>query len=315
MTIAFIFPGQGSQSVGMLDVWAKNPEIEALVRDADDALGESLSGLIHDGPAELLASTVNTQPAMLLAGVCAWRAWQSARGPQARVVAGHSLGEYAALVAAGVLRLGDALRLVRLRAQAMQEAVPLGSGAMAAILGLDDQTVVETCAKVTEETASCVEAVNFNAPAQVVIAGHRDAVDRACEALKARGAKRALPLPVSAPFHSSLLKPAGDRLAQALKQYPLERPRIPVIHNVDVKVHDDPDAIKQALVAQAFSPVRWVETIEAMRQMGIDTVIEMGPGKVLAGLVSRIDKHMWVMSVYDPSTLEQAMASLGQARP
>jgi len=314
MNIAFVFPGQGSQSVGMLDVWASHPEIEGLIKDADDALGEALSVLIHKGPAEDLASTINTQPAMLLAGVCAWRAWKSAGGPQAGIMAGHSLGEYAALVAAGALKLGDALRLVRLRAQAMQEAVPIGTGSMAAILGLDDEAVIETCAATRLTSGLVVEAVNFNAPSQVVIAGHRDAVAQACEALKARGAKRALPLPVSAPFHSSLLKPAGERLAVALERCQLDTPEIPVIHNVDVRTHNDTQAIKHALVAQAYHPVRWVETVMAMRDAGVDTVIEMGPGKVLAGLVSRIDKQIRVMSVYDPSTLEQALAALGQAR-
>lgn len=314
MNIAFVFPGQGSQSVGMLDVWASHPELEALIRDADDALGEPLSALIHAGPAERLASTVNTQPAMLLAGVCAWRAWMRAGGPQAQIMAGHSLGEYAALVAAGALTLADGLRLVRLRAQAMQEAVPIGTGSMAAILGLEDDAVIETCEALSASSGLKVEAVNFNAPAQVVIAGHKEAVAQACEALKARGAKRALALPVSAPFHSSLLAPAGQRLAGALEDCELLSPKIPVIHNVDVKVHPDPAAIKEALVAQAYHPVRWVQTIEFMRQRGVDTVVEMGPGKVLSGLVSRIDKHLRVMSVYDPSTLEQALAALGHAR-
>ena len=314
MTIAFVFPGQGSQSVGMLDVWSADPVIEGLLKDADHALQEPLTELIHAGPAESLAVTVNTQPAMLLAGVCAWRAWEHAGGPQATLMAGHSLGEYAALVAAGAIQFIDALRLVRLRAQAMQNAVPAGTGSMAAIIGLDDESVLATCAEISASTGQCVEAVNFNAPSQVVIAGHRHAVEQACIALKARGAKRALALPVSAPFHSSLLRPAGDQLAQALDDYAIEPPLVPVIHNVDVKAHSAPDAIRQALVAQAFSPVRWVDTIQSMRQQGIDTVIEMGPGKVLAGLVSRIDKDMRVMSVYDPSTLAQALASLGQSR-
>ncbi|NDA51761.1 MAG: [acyl-carrier-protein] S-malonyltransferase [Betaproteobacteria bacterium] len=314
MSIAFVFPGQGSQSVGMLDVWVQQPEIDGLLRDADEALGEPLCRLIHEGPADKLASTVNTQPAMLLAGVCAWRAWQALGGPPPHLVAGHSLGEYAALVAAGVFRPSDALRLVRLRALAMQEAVPEGSGAMAAILGLEDAAVIESCAIVSAQSGQLVEAVNFNAPSQVVIAGHKAAVDLACEALKARGAKRALPLAVSAPFHSSLLRPAGDRLAQALEDCPMAEPRTPVIHNVDVQTHPDTESIKQALVKQAFHPVRWVETIQAMRERGIDTVIEMGPGKVLSGLVSRIDKHLRVLSVYDPSTLELALASLGRPR-
>lgn len=308
MKMACVFPGQGSQSVGMLQGWMHLPAVESLLRDADDALGESISTLIRDGPPEALALTVNTQPAMLLAGVCAWEAWTRAGGASPKVLAGHSLGEYAALVAAGVIGLRDALRLVRLRAQAMQEAVPVGSGAMAAILGLDDEEVIAQCAATAHELGRVVEAVNFNAPSQVVIAGDRAAVQAACLALKARGAKRALPLPVSAPFHSRLLAPAGERLAEALGRLELRPPSIDVINNVDVRVEHNPQAIAAALVRQAYHPVRWVECIRAMVHSGVDTLIEMGPGKVLAGLASRIDRSLRVFTVYDPSTLEEALA-------
>jgi len=307
--IACVFPGQGSQSVGMLEGWMRMPAIESLLRDADDALGEGLSGLIREGPAQALALTVNTQPAMLLAGVCAWQAWLLAGGARPQMMAGHSLGEYAALVAAEVIRLPDALRLVRLRAQAMQDAVPVGSGAMAAVLGLDDADVIAQCAQISRELGKVVEAVNFNAPSQVVIAGDRLAVEAACAALKAKGAKRTLALPVSAPFHSSLLAPAGERLAQALADLSLSPPRIAVINNVDARVEREPEAIANALVRQAYHPVRWVESVRAMVHAGVDTLIEMGPGRVLAGLASRIDPSLRVFSVYDPSTLEEALAA------
>jgi len=292
----------------MLEGWMHLPAIESLLRDADDALGEALSALIRQGPAEVLALTVHTQPAMLLAGVCAWHAWRRAGGSLPQIMAGHSLGEYAALVAADVLDLRDALRLVRLRAQAMQEAVPVGTGAMAAVLGLGDEEVIAACAQTRKETGRVVEAVNFNAPSQVVIAGESVAVEAACAALKAAGAKRTLPLPVSAPFHSSLLAPAGERLADALARLTLRTPSIDVVNNVDARVERSPEAIASALVRQAYHPVRWVECMRAMLHSGVDTVIEMGPGKVLAGLAGRIDRSLRVFSVYDPSTLEEALA-------
>jgi [acyl-carrier-protein] S-malonyltransferase len=321
MTLAFVFPGQGSQAVGMLDSLVHLPEVAALVQQADDALGEPLSRLIADGPAETLALTVNTQPAMLLAGLACYRAWRAAGGPDAAAVAGHSLGEYTALTAAGSLQPADAFRLVRLRAQAMQEAVPVGSGGMAAILGLDDDQVREACRQATESltgtpqavagVAEIVEPANFNAPAQVVIAGSKAAVERACEAAKAMGAKRALPLAVSAPFHSSLLRPAGDRLAVELARLAIASPRIPLVNNVDVEVRSQPADIVDALVRQSFGPVRWVEVVRRLKAMGATHLVEFGPGKVLAGLVKRIDPELKASAVYDAASLEATLKELG----
>ena len=307
--IAFVFPGQGSQSVGMLDAWTGNAAVADTLAGAGQALGQDLAGLIAAGPAEQLNLTTNTQPAMLAAGVAVYRAWLAAGGRRPDVVAGHSLGEYAALTAAGVLALEDAVRLVRVRADAMQNAVPVGAGAMAAVLGLDDDAVRAACAEAAQ--GEVVEAVNFNAPAQVVIAGHKAAVERACQAAKAAGARRALPLPVSAPFHSSLLRPAADVLARALADAPVAAPRIPVINNVDVATPDDPAAVRDALVRQAWHPVRWVETVRAMKARGITHVIECGPGGVLAGLTKRIDADLVGMSVADPASLEAALAAVG----
>lgn len=287
MTFAFVFPGQGSQSVGMLNAFADHPAVAATLAEASDALGQDIGKLIAEGPAEELNLTTNTQPVMLTAAVAVYRAWQAAGGPTPTVVAGHSLGEYSALVAAGAIAFKDAVPLVRFRAKAMQEAVPVGEGGMAAILGLSDDDVRAACAEAS--VAGVVEAVNFNAPAQVVIAGAKAAVEKACEIAKAKGAKRALPLPVSAPFHSSLLKPASDRLREYLANVTVNAPVIPVINNVDVAVVSDPAAIKDALVRQAASPVRWVETVQKMKGDGITRVVECGPGKVLAGLVKRID--------------------------
>ena len=306
MSLAFVFPGQGSQSVGMLDVWSGQPAVTALLQQADEALSEPLSTLIAQGPAESLALTVNTQPAMLVAGLAACLAWRDAGGPEPMAVAGHSLGEYTALTAAGAFAPGDAVRLVRLRAQAMQEAVPVGVGAMAAILGLSDELVRQACAEAAVD-GEVVEAANFNAPAQVVIAGHRAAVERACERARALGAKRALPLPVSAPFHSSLLRPAGERLAAFLGSVPLERPRHQLVNNIDAVVEFDPARIRDALVRQAWGPVRWVEVVQRLVSLGVTHVVEMGPGKVLAGLVSRIDKTLKVSAVHDPASLEAAL--------
>jgi len=309
MKIAFVFPGQGSQSVGMLDAWAGNPAVEQVIERASKALGQDLGALIAQGPADQLNLTTNTQPAMLTAGVAVHAAWVAAGGRDPEVVAGHSLGEYAALTAAGSLALEDAVRLVRVRADAMQAAVPVGTGAMAAVLGLDDDAVRAACAEAAQ--GEVVEAVNFNAPAQVVIAGHKAAVERACQAAKAAGARRALPLPVSAPFHSSLLRPAADVLARALADAPVAAPRIPVINNVDVATPDDPAAVRDALVRQAWHPVRWVETVRAMKARGITHVIECGPGGVLAGLTKRIDADLVGMSVADPASLEAALAAVG----
>ncbi len=285
MSFAFVFPGQGSQSVAMMAAYGDSPVVRATFDEASAALGEDLWTMVAEGPAERLSQTVNTQPIMLTAGVAVWRLWESLGGKTPAVVAGHSLGEYSALVAAGSLKLADAVPLVRLRAAAMQEAVPVGTGAMAAILGLDDDGIAAACAEAAQ--GEVVEPVNFNAPGQTVIAGHKGAVERACEACKARGAKRAVLLPVSAPFHSSLLKPAADRLAVALADITLNAPLIPVINNVDVAIETDPVKIKDALVRQAAKPVRWVETIQKMAGMGVATAAECGPGKVLAGLTKR----------------------------
>ena len=304
---AFVFPGQGSQAVGMLDGWGDHPAVAQTLQEASDALGEDVGRLIHEGPKEQLALTTNTQPVMLVAGVAAWRVWRAEGGALPAAVAGHSLGEYSALVAAGVLTLAQAAPLVRLRAAAMQEAVPVGTGAMAAILGLDAAKVIAGCAEVTGSMAQngteVVEAVNFNDPAQTVIAGTKAAVEKACEVLKAAGAKRALPLPVSAPFHSSLMKPAAEKLRVALAATALATPQIPVLNNIDVAVQQDADAIRDALYRQAFGPVRWVECVQALKSRGISHIIECGPGKVLAGLVKRIDAELVGAALYDMNTL------------
>ncbi|MCO5398169.1 ACP S-malonyltransferase [Ralstonia soli] len=308
MTFAFVFPGQGSQSVGMLNAFADHPAVAATLAEASDALGQDIGKLIAEGPAEELSLTTNTQPVMLTAAVAVYRAWQAAGGPTPSVVAGHSLGEYSALVAAGAIAFKDAVPLVRFRAKAMQEAVPVGEGGMAAILGLSDDDVRAACAEAS--AAGVVEAVNFNAPAQVVIAGAKAAVEKACEIAKAKGAKRALPLPVSAPFHSSLLKPASDRLREYLANVTVTAPGIPVINNVDVAVVSDPAAIKDALVRQAAAPVRWVETIQKMKADGITRVVECGPGKVLAGLTKRIDGEITGDAIFDPASLEAVLGQL-----
>ena len=308
-TFAFVFPGQGSQSVGMLDGWADHPAVVQTLQEASDALGEDVGRLIHEGPKEQLALTTNTQPVMLVAGVAAWRVWRAEGGALPAAVAGHSLGEYSALVASGVLTLAQAAPLVRLRAAAMQEAVPVGTGAMAAILGLDAAKVIAGCADVTSAMGpggvEVVEAVNFNDPAQTVIAGSKAAVERACEVLKAAGAKRALPLPVSAPFHSSLMKPAAEKLRVALAATALAVPQIPVLNNIDVAVQQDADAIRDALYRQAFGPVRWVECVQALKARGMTHIVECGPGKVLAGLTRRIDAELTGAALYDTATLTE----------
>jgi [acyl-carrier-protein] S-malonyltransferase len=305
MKFAFVFPGQGSQTVGMLNAFADHAIVRETVQEASDALNQDLGKLIAEGPAEDLNLTTNTQPVMLTAAYAIYRAWQQAGGPAPAIVAGHSLGEYTALVAAGALAFRDAVPLVRFRAQAMQTAVPVGEGGMAAILGLDDDTVRAVCAEAS--VAGVVEAVNFNAPAQVVIAGHKAAVEKACEVAKAKGAKRALPLPVSAPFHSSLLKPASDQLREYLSSVNVQVPVIPVINNVDVAIVNEPAGIKDALVRQAAGPVRWVESVQAMAAQGVTHVIECGPGKVLAGLTKRIDGNLVGASVFDPASLEETL--------
>lgn len=306
--IAFVFPGQGSQSVGMLNAWADNQTVQQAIQVANEALGQDLGALIANGPDTDLNLTTNTQPAMLLAAVAMFNAWIDAGGALPDIVAGHSLGEYSALTASGVLHLADAVKLVRVRANAMQDAVPVGVGAMAAVLNLDDAQIRQVCTEAAQ--GQVVEPVNFNAPGQIVIAGHKEAVERACELAKAAGARRAVLLPVSAPFHSSLLEPAAQVLAEALKRVELDSPRIPVINNVDVEWPDDINDIKSALARQAYHPVRWVETIEKMRDLGVTHIVECGPGKVLAGLVKRIDKDMVVLSINDPASLEHTLNSL-----
>jgi [acyl-carrier-protein] S-malonyltransferase len=309
-TYAFVFPGQGSQSVGMLDAWGDHPAVRQTLQEASEALGVDLQRLIHEGPKEQLDLTTNTQPVMLAAGIACYRAWQAETQSAPAVVAGHSLGEYTALVAAGVLALADALPLVRFRAQAMQEAVPVGVGAMAAILGMDADAVRQGCDAVMAATGEVVEAVNFNGPAQTVIAGSKAGVEKACEALKAQGAKRAMLLPVSAPFHSSLMKPAAERLKARLAATILSAPQIPVINNVDVKIESDPEAIRDALYRQAFGPVRWVETGHAIHARGIGHVLECGPGKVLSQMVKRIEPEAVAGAVHDPASLAEARGVL-----
>ena len=310
MKFAFVFPGQGSQAVGMLDAFADNAVVRETLQEASDALNQDLGKLIAEGPAEELNLTTNTQPVMLTAAYAVYRAWQQAGGPAPAIVAGHSLGEYTALVAAGVLAFRDAVPLVRFRAQAMQSAVPVGEGGMAAVLGLDDDTVRAVCTEAAAASGGVVEAVNFNAPAQVVIAGHKGAVEKACEIAKGKGAKRALPLPVSAPFHSSLLKPASDQLREYLASVTLNAPQIPVVNNVDVAFETDPARIRDALVRQAAGPVRWVEVVQALRARGVTHVIECGPGKVLAGMAKRIAGELVTGSIYDPATLAEVKGIL-----
>jgi [acyl-carrier-protein] S-malonyltransferase len=308
---AFVFPGQGSQAVGMMEGFAGNPVVAQTLAEASDALQFDLGKLIAEGPKEELDLTTNTQPVMLTAAVAAYRAWIAAGGPVPTVVAGHSLGEYSALVAAGVISFKDAVPLVRFRAQAMQEAVPVGQGTMAVMLGLSDEDVRAACAEAAAAVpGEVVEAVNYNAPAQVVVAGHTAAVDKACEIAKAKGAKRAMRLPVSAPFHSSLLKPASDRLRDYMASIHFNAPQIPLINNVDVAVLNDPASIKDALVRQAASPVRWVETMQKVAADGIVNVVECGPGKVLMGLAKRIDARLVGEAIYDQATLERMLETL-----
>ena len=306
--IAFVFPGQGSQAIGMLNGFAGNKVVADTIAEASEALKFDLGKLIAEGPKEDLDLTTNTQPVMLASAVAFYRAWIAAGGALPSVVAGHSLGEYSALVAAGAIAFKDAVPLVRFRAQAMQEAVPVGQGGMAAILGLSDEDVRAACAEAAQ--GEVVEPVNFNAPAQVVIAGHKAAVERACEAAKAKGAKRALPLPVSAPFHSSLLKPASDRLREHLAGIAINSPSIPLINNVDVAIVSDPAAIRDALVRQAASPVRWVETVQKMAADGVTRVIECGPGKVLTGLVKRINGDLTGDAIIDQASLDSILEAL-----
>jgi [acyl-carrier-protein] S-malonyltransferase len=308
MTIAFVFPGQGSQQVGMMDGFADHPVVRTTFAEASEALGEDLWQLVQQGPAEALNLTRNTQPVMLTAGVAGWRAWQAADGTMPSYVAGHSLGEYTALVAAGALAFRDAVPLVRFRAEAMQEAVAAGVGAMAAIIGADEAAIADACREAAQ--GEVVEPVNFNAPNQIVIAGNRTAVERAMVAAKARGAKRAVLLPVSAPFHSSLLAPAAERLALRLAHVDITPPSIPVVHNVDVQTHAAPDEIRAALARQAASPVRWTETVKWLADHDVTAVVECGPGKVLAGLAKRIDERLASHALTDGAAVAAARAAL-----
>jgi len=308
MAFALVFPGQGSQSVGMMAAYGESADIRNTFAEASDALGEDLWAMVCDGPAERLALTVNTQPLMLTAGVATYRAWLAAGGLKPALVAGHSLGEYSALVAAGAIAFKDAVPLVRFRAQAMQEAVPAGEGAMAALLGLEADAVREACAEAAQ--GEVVEAANLNAPGQIVIAGAKAAVERAVEVAKARGAKRAVLLPVSAPFHCALMRPAAERLAERLASVAIAAPQIDVLNNVDVSVYADPDRIRDALVRQAFSPVRWIESVQEMARRGMSHVIECGPGKVLAGMTKRIAKDLEGGSAHDAASLEQSIAAV-----
>ena len=305
MKFAMVFPGQGSQSVGMLAGYGDLPAVRETIAEASDVLKQDLGKLMTEGPAEQLNSTVNTQPIMVAAGICAWRAWRELGGGEPALVAGHSLGEYTALVAAGAISFSDCLPLVRLRGQAMQEAVPPGKGAMAAILGLDAEAVNSACMEAAQ--GEVCEAVNFNSPEQIVIAGHAAAVQRAVEVAKSRGAKRAIALPVSAPFHSSLMAPAAARLREALSGITVRSPTVPVVHNVDAKSRDDPQGIREALVAQADHPVRWVECIREIAARGATHVLECGPGKVLAPLVKRIAPGVQGTALADRAALEQGV--------
>jgi [acyl-carrier-protein] S-malonyltransferase len=313
-TFAFVFPGQGSQSVGMLDAWNDHPVVEAMLEEASEVLGQDVGQLIHEGPKETLALTTHTQPVMLVAAVAAYRVWVAEGGARPSFVAGHSLGEYSALVASEVLSLSQAVPLVRLRAQAMQDAVAVGAGAMAAVLGLQASQVVDICkqaqAEFAPDSGEVVQAANFNDPGQTVISGSKQAVEKACELLKAAGAKRTLLLPVSAPFHCAMMEPAAQRLRSHLKDLSFGMPQIPVINNIDVTQETDPGRIRDALFRQAFGPVRWVETIQRMQQLGVSHVVECGPGKVLAGMVKRISPDLHAHALYDPVTLTETFAFL-----
>lgn len=307
MKLAVVFPGQGSQSVGMLaDLQPVDTIIDETFAEASEVLGYDLWQLLQNGPEEKLNDTRRTQPAMLAAGVAIWRLWQTRGGAQPDYLAGHSLGEYTALVAAGSLDFAAAIRLVEQRGEYMQTAIPSGVGAMAAILGLDDEQIASACTQASGDSEQ-VAAANFNAPGQVVIAGHKAAVERAIEAAKALGAKRALPLPVSVPSHCVLMRPAAEQLAQSLAAVELRRPAIPVIHNVDVTVHEEPATIRNALIEQLYRPVRWVETIQRLQDKGVQRVLECGPGKVLVGLNKRIDRQLDCQALHDAASVTIAL--------
>jgi [acyl-carrier-protein] S-malonyltransferase len=309
-SFAFVFPGQGSQSVGMLNGWGDHPAVRDTLVEASEALGQDLGALMRDGPQDDLDLTTNTQPVMLCAGIACYRAWRAEGGAEPAAVAGHSLGEYSALVAAGVLTLADALQLVRFRAQAMQQAVPVGAGAMAAVLALEPAQVAEGCARAAAESGEVVSAANFNDPRQTVISGTVAGVEKARDLLKAMGAKRVVQLPVSAPFHCALMKPAADALRERMAAVNFAAPRIPLVNNIDVAVQTDPAAIRDALYRQAFGPVRWVEVVQALRARGLGAIVECGPGKVLAGMVKRIDAEAQALALYDPNTLAECKEAL-----
>jgi [acyl-carrier-protein] S-malonyltransferase len=308
--IAFVFPGQGSQTVGMLDAFHQDEVVKSTLQEASSAIGFDIGQMIHDGPAETLALTENTQPVMLTAAIAIYRVWLSKGGRVPQLLAGHSLGEYTAYVAAGALGFSDAVPLVRFRAQAMQDVVPVGEGGMAAIVGMDDEAVRKLCSDSYAATGKIVEPVNFNAPSQVVIAGYSAAVEYACAHAKAAGARMAVPLPVSAPFHSSLLKPAAEKLRDYLQKVSIGEPGIPVMNNVDVMVMNDPIGIKDALIRQAYSPVRWVEIIQAMAKDGVTHIVECGPGKVLSGMIKRIAPEIKILSISDPQTINEVLTEL-----
>ena len=310
ISFAFVFPGQGSQAVGMLDAWGDHPAVRSTLQEASAALGEDITALISGGPKDQLDLTTNTQPVMLTAAIACWRAWLAEGGAAPLALAGHSLGEYSALVAAGCLSLTDALPLVRLRAQAMQQAVPVGVGAMAAILGLDAAAVVSGCAQAAAATGEVVSAANFNDPKQTVISGSKAGVDKACELLKAMGAKRTLPLAVSAPFHCALMQPAAEALRERLASVTLVAPQMPVVNNIDVAAPVDAAAIRDALYRQASGPVRWVEVVQALRARGASHIVECGPGKVLAGMVKRIDAEAISGALFDPASLKDVQGML-----
>tara|TARA_R100001509_G_scaffold162350_1_gene133745 strand:+ start:1240 stop:2241 length:1002 start_codon:yes stop_codon:yes gene_type:complete len=309
---AFVFPGQGSQKVGMLAAAAEaSPVVIETFREASDALGYDVWDLVQNGQQEALNLTETTQPVLLTASVALWRAWVAAGGPTPAIMAGHSLGEFTALVCAGALDFGDAARLVRQRGAFMQTAVPVGEGAMAAVIGLDDEQINTLCAEVRDAGRGEVAAVNFNSPGQVVIAGHAAAVEAAGEALKAAGAKRIMPLPVSAPFHTVLMKPAGEQLEQVLADVRIATPLVPVVHNVHAQTEADPERIRALLVEQIYSPVQWTRCVQTMVDSGVRQVVECGPGKVLSGLNRRIDKSLESFSLEEPEALQQALAALG----
>lgn len=307
---AFVFPGQGSQSVGMLDAWGDHAAVRTTLEEASGALGADVAKLIHEGPKEQLDLTVNTQVVMLVAAIACYRAWRAEGGAAPQAVAGHSLGEYSALVAAEAISLADAVPLVRARAQAMQEAVPVGAGAMVAVIGSEAQLIVEACAEAAASSGEVVSAANFNEPKQTVIAGSKAGVAAASEVLKAKGVKRLLPLAVSAPFHCALMKPAADRLKERLTSTAIQAPKIAVVNNIDVAVETAPERIRDALFRQAFGPVRWVEVVQALRAGGVSHIVECGPGRVLSKLVSRIEPEVGTTCVLDPATLAEAKEML-----